>query len=827
MVATRTVSYDGTHVALTKTYTYQTTWPNYTGSDWSSKATTVTTTDTLHNIVSTTIYKYTPYILPQQPYVTLLAVARQMPLESEIDTYDGSNISTPISTEYKGWINPNYLACDTWTTSSGLTRSKFFQYNFGQISDIKEYSYGQISATACSSTSTAAPSTPMPARETTTTFQSFSNPQGSLFGEPQNIIVYGNGTKLSETDYAYDGSTLAPLAAVSHDDALLPATVTTGRGNLTSVTKRCLSGCASDSVTTISYDQTGQVSQVIDSCGSISCTDMRSAGTGTGHATTYSFLDAYDADGTSPGQTNARLTQVTRPVTNGATHTSSYTYRYGDGQLSTATDENSQTTSYTYDSYNRLTMVQDPVDLNNGGNRGSTTYSYSPAGSPPSVTKTQQINTAGLSKTDVSLTDGMGHVIRTERSNSLGGYDLIDTTYDSSGNIASVTNPYRFTLNGVTSFTYDALGRKVAQTQPDSATIQWCYEKWQVTGRGACSANLSSIANTSWTDLTDEGGHHSQQVSDGLGRLAGVMEPDPITGSPSLETDYTYDALNNLIHVNQKGAAGDTARVRTFAYDSLSRLTTSLNPETGTVAVCYGQWSGANCINGYDGNGNLALKTDSRGLTTAYTYDTLNRLLSKTYPAGTPSSCYQYDASSLASSGGNLVGRLTNSWTQSGSCPSSAPPFQSSSILTRRSILAYDAMGRVLNEQQCTLSNCATAASYAPAYDYDLAGNMVHHSNGTGMTFTNCYDAAGHLSLVVATSTPCSSPAYTSAAQLFTAPVYSPAGAITSASYGLGLGVTRTYDNRLRITGEIDTGNKGTLTGGTATINIGGAEQIR
>ena len=48
----------------------------------------------------------------------------------------------------------------------------------------------------------------------------------------------------------------------------------------------------------------------------------------------------------------------------------------------------------------------------------------------------------------------------------------------------------------------------------------------------------------------------------------------------TLETDYTYDLLADLLSVNQLGASGDAARYRTFTYDSLSRLTNACNPET-------------------------------------------------------------------------------------------------------------------------------------------------------------------------------------------------------------------------------------------------------
>jgi YD repeat-containing protein len=130
--------------------------------------------------------------------------------------------------------------------------------------------------------------------------------------------------------------------------------------------------------------------------------------------------------------------------------------------------------------------------------------------------------------------------------------------------------------------------------------------------------------------MTDESGRHFQRTYDGLGRLTGVMEPGSGNPSPTVETDYAYNPLGDLLTVTQRGASGDVARVRSFAYDSESRLLTATNPETGTI--CYGVWSSGNCVNGYDANSNLLSKTDARGITVSYKYDGLSRLTARVPP---------------------------------------------------------------------------------------------------------------------------------------------------------------------------------------------------
>jgi YD repeat-containing protein len=146
----------------------------------------------------------------------------------------------------------------------------------------------------------------------------------------------------------------------------------------------------------------------------------------------------------------------------------------------------------------------------------------------------------------------------------------------------------------------------------------------------------------------------------------------------------------------------------------------------------------------YYANGNVNTRTDNRNVTTTYSWDALNRLTSKQYSgsnaAATPFTCYQYDISDTA----NGKGRLGAAWTLFGSCSSTLP---ASGYLTLRSILAYDAMGRIKQEQQCHLSSCTTLRTpFNQTINYDLAGNLTSYGDGLGaLTITNSYDAAGRL----------------------------------------------------------------------------------
>jgi YD repeat-containing protein len=216
--------------------------------------------------------------------------------------------------------------------------------------------------------------------------------------------------------------------------------------------------------------------------------------------------------------------------------------------------------------------------------------------------------------------------------------------------------------------------------------------------------------------------------------------------------------------------------------------------------------NGSNCTPGYDSNSNLLYKTDARGVTTNYIYDALNRVTIKTYSgqgaagtiaASTASSCYQYDTGTSSGGNGNFVGRLTHEWTQAGACPASVP---STGYKTRHSITAYDAMGRVLNEEQCHLAKCA-AVPYQSTSRYDLAGNPTFYANAIqSIALSNYYDSAGRLRSVDSSLSDTSHPA-----SLFSVGSYTPAGAVQNMTLGTVINVTKSYDNRLRVTVETAT----------------------
>lgn len=616
VVATRQVGFTTSKSpVLSQAFTYSTQWNPQYPLVWTSKTTTVDTTDNATRQTSRAVYTYGA--VPATPYSN-----SALPVETNVKYYDWGNTSTPARVVDKTWGDPYELVSEKTTLQSGQSYETVSCYQDGLLAERDEFDFGSslpsfnmpvsgdLSAGTCSklkpSRRTSIGYQPFPSRPgppLSPNNQSYTGPDlansysasGKILDLPCQTTVSDNqGLKISETDVYYDGasalctlSSAAPAAPVSvisgtHDETLYGPNQTTARGNATQIDRLLASGKVTNAMT---YDTTGQLITTTDGCGNASCSDMA----GGNHTTTFSYADSFDGGAGSPsGATNAYLTKVTTPSTNGVTHARSYSYRFSDGQISTATDENSQATTYSYnDPLFRLKSVAGAPDTNNSGVGPTTQYNYDDTVGSPSVSTWQNLTPNGNAKTTTTVRDGMGHVVQTQLTSNKPSSIVVDTTYTGTGAVHTVSNPYFYPqlTNLFTTTNYDALGRKVSQSKPDGSFLQWCYDGVASAGQPNCSRNASTRVTASWIDSTDEIGHHRQTVTDGLSRLAATIEPSPSTGFLGLETEYTYDMLDNLIGVAQKGTSAEIARTRTFTYDALSRLLCAANPETGADHV--------------------------------------------------------------------------------------------------------------------------------------------------------------------------------------------------------------------------------------------------
>jgi len=719
------------------------------------------------------------------PQTTFTGVG-SFPSQTVLSTYAGAASGTPLRTVTT--TNPWRPTSITTTLDNGQSSHVDYTYTdqcTPRISTKKEYDFSGslLRETDVSYFTSASDNTNLCGvfyPGTTTWNSPWLQTNRHIIAIPSSVKVYGpsgsSSTPIAETDYTYDSTSLSTESGSAlnsvvglpvHNDANFGASMTL-RGNPTVISQMVSPGTFITTKTNY-YNILGELVKTVD---------------GNGNATNYDFTDRWSDSSCISSAVYAYPTTIT----NAKGQVSQFTYNSCDGSVASVKDPNDISagragTVYTYDGRQRVTNISYP----DGGNIAT---DYGGSTTPEVITATV---TATPSPSQVSTTtlDGLGRTITTVAPNGA----IVNTTYDAWGHLASVSNPHFSSSSqsdGTTTFGYDALGRKVQQTQPDQSSLAWSY-------------------SGSTTDSNDENNIHRQLTFDALGRLIKVMELGTTASPLSLETDYGYDALNNLLTVNQHGVSGEAPRTRNFTYDSLSRLTQAYNPESGWV--CYGTTSGAapngsNCTSGYDANSNLDAKTVGRGttspygVTTTYTYDALNRLTGKTYSDSTPPVIYHYDESvaTWAPQSGltNTIGRLSSA-SVGGTSPYSQYAYQ------------YDAMGR--ETRKIFMMPNATGNAVEPGVggggdNFDLAGNIIFTDVGPGVYTYLTRDGAGHVSGITANK---------GSMTIFSQATYTPWGALSSRLLGNGLTETRTYDKRLRVA-SITQSKPGSTAGYSASI---------
>jgi len=558
--------------------------------------------------------------------------------------------------------------------------------------------------------------TPPILRKTVINYASLTN---TVIKPSQVTVKDGSNNIFSQTTYTYDQGTPTATGAPQH------TTPTSSRGNVTTLA-RLVTGTTTLS-TIMTYDDAGNTLTIKDPAN---------------NTTTLNYTDSFsDATGTG---TFAYLTKLALPPTGSVTHIVPMQYEFNTGLTVSASDMNGNPTTYTYDTELRPLTINAP-------DGGQTSYIYSAT----SVEQDQKIIGSQTLKTVTNL-DAYGRVSQRQLTSDTVGVDTVDITYDVNGRVNSVSNPHRSTTSstdGTTAYAYDPVGRVTSITEPDNNVISTSF-----------SFNCATIA--------DEANKQRKTCSDGLGRVTSTFEPDG-SGALNWETDTSYDPLNNITSIVQKGGAASSLwRTRLYSYDGLSRMTQAVVPESGTTNYTYTTTGVVLCA----GSTTVPCRiTDARGITTTLAYDALSRLTGKTYSDTTPSVSYGYDQT--------LVGTLT--------ITNPNPLRTSMTDGSGSTAWSYDKMGRVATRKQ-TISTVTKSINYT--YNLDGSFNTIQYPSGRTYTYT--YNNAAQISTLkdIANNI-----------NFFSSPQYAPPGMLTSAINGAVTGwnaitLTNTYNNRLQPT---------------------------
>ena len=286
------------------------------------------------------------------------------------------------------------------------------------------------------------------------------------------------------------------------------------------------------------------------------------------------------------------------------------------------TDAKGQTTTYTYDSMDRLASRTDALNRQES-------YQYDPAGNLTQF-KDRKNQTSTFSydalnrrigatyangRTRAFEYDAVGQLVRAVDSVT----GMLEFAYDTLNRLIKEIGP-----KGVVTYVYDALGRRTAMTPNGAQPVSYQYDAashlTQV-AQGTQTVGLGYDAAGRRTSLTYPNATNTSYGYDNASRLMSILHNGPSGVIESLT--YTYDAAGNRISLTRtNGTATLLPAAVQAAYDAANQQI---------------QFNAASPNQTFDANGNLT----SDGVNT-YTWDALNQLEAISGPG--LSAAFEYDA---------------------------------------------------------------------------------------------------------------------------------------------------------------------------------------
>jgi RHS repeat-associated protein len=425
-------------------------------------------------------------------------------------------------------------------------------------------------------------------------------------------------------------------------------------------------------------------------------------------ANTTTYQFAYTLDGTG------RVTQTDLTDPRGyVTRTNFNTSRYPTTQIEAYGTSAARTTTWTrHATTNAVTRVTDGLNRN-------TDFTYDSLGNVESVTRLA--GTGGPVTTTytydpivselTSVTDPLSHTTTFTRNVT--------------GDVTAITDP----LSHQTNFTYNGEGQPLTVTTP-AGTTSFSYE-------------LGDL-----TSVTDPLGRTTSRFLDTAGRLLGVTDPvgrttryeydalnvtTKVSDALGGETTFTYDANRNLLTLTDA-----RSNPTTYTYNNMDRVATRTDPLTRQESYTY------------DNNGNLSQITDRKSQVTAFAYDPLNRQTQAGYHDASTTD-YTYDAGDRLteiddSTAGiierdfDLLNRLTEETTPEGTVTYTYDTADRRATMTvagqTQVSYGYDNADRLTSITQGTA---------AVGFTYDNADRRTVLTLANGVTIESAYDLSSQV----------------------------------------------------------------------------------
>ena len=486
----------------------------------------------------------------------------------------------------------------------------------------------------------------------------------------------------------------------------------------------------------------------------------------------------------------SRLTQYITFNDNGTPKAKAVYANYQDGAIKSKNIYNAGTNAI----LKKTEYTNTPYYSNTQGNRTAKVYSSS--NTFATLNRYNSVdNSFGTSYKDEIVADGktvfqtyginaLDKIVSTKgyKANATGNAAKTSYIYDYAGRVQSVITPA-----GTTSNTYDTFGRLATETDGNGNITTYTYNNagWVIqvsrpieTGFNAVTkyfydknGNVTREEVKSNAQGAADSWNIARNVYDNMNNITAVIASS--NGSNEEVTKYTRDLAGKVTQM----ATGMTSLsqppnasshfIVNYVYNTLGQL----------ISETYAQNNSAETYT-YDLAGNMLTKTNRDGITTTYTYDVLNRLISTQAGSGQSAENISYTY--------NMIDNITSMTDSKGT-----------------TTYTYNARGFLTNETRA--KNNGT--SYSATYTYDADGNRYQYSVSgiAALSSTYTFDYANRLTKIVANNDT-TSYTYDNNSNLLTEITKNSSNAVMkSATYTYnGLNLVKTQDNKAKTT-TIDT----------------------
>ena len=469
-----------------------------------------------------------------------------------------------------------------------------------------------------------------------------------------------------------------------------------------------------------------------------------------------------------------------------------------------------------------------------------TTYTYDTKGNV--ITSTEFAGTP-LATNTTNTYDGFGNITKVVISAPNTLTPVIIFTYDGSGRYllqketvgSDITKTEKFTYDLyfglvatatssdglVTSYTYDAFGRRTKTTLPDGNAITEAIG-WETAGGARYSTVSQRMAdgglyNKEYFDVlgrkikTETGGFNGQILTSTTaynykGQMVSQTEPK-YPKELLTTTTYTYDSYGRLT----ASSNGTSSATVSFAIlpGGLYKVTTTngagqassktmnaagrvfyTNDNGGQLNFAYAGWGyqtsvkigGTTLVSSvYDAYGRQTSLTDKNAGTITYEYDALGKITKQTDAKGNVSTLV-YDAFGRVTSRTGAEGTTTYEYYEdvgTGKCNDNI--WKITGFAGDITEYEYDNLGRPTKE-----SIVVDGLTFTKTMVYDSYGNLIKTTYPSGVIINDTYDKNGILTKTTMGSG--------TVIPLFTATAMNSKGVYTGYSYGNGKASTVTYD---------------------------------